>query len=114
MLTRRSTKLSARHSTTCTGSPSTYNQTLAMRPLQVVDLGRMRYADALQVQQAVVASRKEGRGVDTLLFVEHPHVVTLGRNAREQNVLASADILARSGIELHETNRGGDVTYHGP
>src|SRR5947209_3036876 len=85
-----------------------------MRPLQVIDLGSMRYADALSVQLEHVAARKEGRGVDTLLFVEHPHVVTLGRNAREQNVLASPEILARTGIELYESDRGGDVTYHGP
>ena len=85
-----------------------------MRPLEVVDLGRMRYINALAVQQRLVEERKRGAGVDTLLFVEHPHVVTLGRNAKEQHVLASEEILARSGIELYETDRGGDVTYHGP
>jgi lipoyl(octanoyl) transferase len=85
-----------------------------MRPLEVVDLGRMRYIDALAVQERLVEQRKRGAGVDTLLFVEHPHVVTRGRNAKEQHVLASEEILARSGIELHETDRGGDVTYHGP
>jgi lipoyl(octanoyl) transferase len=85
-----------------------------MRPLQVIDLGKMRYADALGEQMRLVEERKQGRGVDTLFFVEHPHVVTLGRNAREQNVLASPEILARTGIELYECDRGGDVTYHGP
>ena len=85
-----------------------------MRPLEVVDLGRMRYIDALAVQQRLVEERKRGTGIDTLLFVEHPHVVTLGRNAKEQHVLASEEILARSGIEVYETDRGGDVTYHGP
>jgi lipoyl(octanoyl) transferase len=85
-----------------------------MRPLEILDLGHMRYTDALAVQQRIVEERKRGDGVDTLLFVEHPHVVTLGRNAKEQHVLASEDILARSGIELYETDRGGDVTYHGP
>jgi lipoyl(octanoyl) transferase len=85
-----------------------------MRPLEVLDLGRMHYADALQVQQRLVEQRKRGEGSDTLLFVEHPHVVTLGRNGKEQHVLASEDILARSGIEFYETDRGGDVTYHGP
>lgn len=85
-----------------------------MRPLQVIDLGRMRYADALDVQLSHVAERKRDLGVDTLLYVEHPHVVTIGRNGEAQNVLASEEILTRTGIELYETDRGGDVTYHGP
>jgi lipoyl(octanoyl) transferase len=84
------------------------------RPLEIVDLGRMRYGEALDVQQNLVKQRKQGHGTDTLLFVEHPHVVTMGRNGREQHVLASPEILARSGIEFYETDRGGDVTYHGP
>ena len=84
------------------------------RPLEVLDLGRMRYADALVQQQRLVDERKRGEGVDTLLFVEHPHVVTMGRNGKEHNVLASADVLAKTGIDYFETDRGGDVTYHGP
>ncbi len=84
------------------------------RPLEVVDLGRMRYAAAFDVQQRLVAERKQGRGIDTLLFVEHPHVVTMGRNGKQDNLLASNEILARSGIEYFESDRGGDVTYHGP
>jgi lipoyl(octanoyl) transferase len=84
------------------------------RPLEVVDLGRMRYGGALDVQQKLVEQRKQGGGTDTLLFVEHPHVVTIGRNGREQHVLAPVEVLARSGIEFYETDRGGDVTYHGP
>jgi lipoyl(octanoyl) transferase len=84
------------------------------RPLEVVDLGRMRYQDAYARQQALVAERQRGEGVDTLLFVEHPHVVTLGRNGKQQHVLASADVLERAGIEYFESDRGGDVTYHGP
>jgi lipoyl(octanoyl) transferase len=74
----------------------------------------MRYADALAVQQRLVELRKRGEGVDTLVFVEHPHVVTMGRNGSERNILASSDVLARTGIDYFETNRGGDVTYHGP
>jgi lipoate-protein ligase B len=74
----------------------------------------MRYADALEVQRALVEERKRGEGVDTLLYVEHPHVVTIGRNGTQQHVLASEEILARTGIELYESDRGGDVTYHGP
>jgi lipoate-protein ligase B len=85
-----------------------------MRPLAVRDLGRMRYAAALALQQDLIETRKRGEGVDTLLFVEHPHVVTMGRNGSEANILASPDILARTGIDYFETNRGGDVTYHGP
>ena len=84
------------------------------RPLEVLDLGRMRYADALVHQQRLVDERKRGEGVDTLLFVEHPHVVTMGRNGKEHNVLASANVLAKTGIDYFETDRGGDVTYHGP
>jgi lipoyl(octanoyl) transferase len=84
------------------------------RPLEVLDLGRMRYAEAFAVQQRLVEERKRGEGCDTLLFVEHPHVVTMGRNGKEQHVLASEQVLARSGIDYFETDRGGDVTYHGP
>jgi lipoyl(octanoyl) transferase len=85
-----------------------------MRPLRVLDAGHVRYADGLVLQARLVDERKRGEGTDTLLFVEHPHVVTLGRNAKEHNLLASPEILARTGIDLHETDRGGDVTYHGP
>jgi lipoyl(octanoyl) transferase len=84
------------------------------RPLAIVDLGRMRYAGALAVQQRLVEERKRGEGIDTLLLVEHPHVVTMGRNGKAQHVLASETILERTGIEFFETDRGGDVTYHGP
>ncbi|HTU47636.1 MAG TPA: lipoyl(octanoyl) transferase LipB [Bryobacteraceae bacterium] len=84
------------------------------RWLEVRDLGHMRYGDALQIQQRIVKQRQRGEGTDTLLFVEHPHVVTMGRNGKRQHVLASEDILARTGIEFYETDRGGDVTYHGP
>ncbi len=85
-----------------------------LRPLEVLDLGRMRYADALEVQQCLVNQRKQGNGADTLLYVEHPHVVTIGRNGKQQHLLASEEILARTGIDFFETDRGGDVTYHGP
>lgn len=84
------------------------------KPLHVMDRGRLRYADALALQQRLVDERKRGEGSDTLLFLEHPHVVTLGRNAKQQHILASDEILERTGIELYETDRGGDVTYHGP
>jgi lipoyl(octanoyl) transferase len=85
-----------------------------MRPLEVIDLGRMRYADALEVQSSLVEQHKRGEGRDTLLFIEHPHVITVGRNGKPQHLLASHEILERTGIEFFETDRGGDVTYHGP
>lgn len=84
-------------------------------PLLVVrDLGRMRFAEACAVQESLAAERKAGTVADHLLFVEHPHVITLGRNARRSNILAPPEVLAHAGVEVHETNRGGDVTYHGP
>jgi lipoyl(octanoyl) transferase len=78
------------------------------------DLGRMEYREAWDRQLAYVEQLKQGEGTDRLLFVEHPHVVTLGRNAHMENVLVSPERMAALGIELHETDRGGDVTYHGP
>jgi lipoyl(octanoyl) transferase len=84
------------------------------RSLEAVDLGWMRYAEALRVQERLVEERKRGEGRDTLLFVEHPHVITMGRNGKEHHLLATSEVLERIGIEFYETNRGGDVTYHGP
>jgi lipoyl(octanoyl) transferase len=84
------------------------------RACVVRDLGRMPYADALAVQEQIAAERKQGLGTDHLLFVEHPHVVTIGRNGREENLLAPESVLREKGIELHYSDRGGDVTYHGP
>jgi lipoyl(octanoyl) transferase len=84
------------------------------RPCIVRDLGRMSYAEALSIQESLAAERKLGQGADHLLFVEHPHVVTIGRNGRESNVLASPDLLRTKGISVYESDRGGDVTYHGP
>ncbi len=85
-----------------------------MRNLAVRDLGRMSYSDALGIQHQIASERKAGRGVDHLLLVEHPHVVTMGRNGHAESVLVPAEVLQRLGIELYETDRGGDVTYHGP
>jgi lipoyl(octanoyl) transferase len=85
-----------------------------MRKCEVRDLGRLRYADAFELQRTFVEHRKRGEVPDQLLIVEHPHVITMGRNGREENMLASPDVLERAGVEFHETNRGGDVTYHGP
>ena len=77
-------------------------------------LGRIGYADALALQQQLVAARAEQRIGDTLLLLEHTPVITLGRGANKANVLASEAFLRSQGVELHETGRGGDVTYHGP
>ncbi len=78
------------------------------------DLGRMGFAEAFDVQRSMVERRKRGEIPDQLLIVEHPPVITMGRNAHQENVLADAELLSRAGIEFHHTDRGGDVTYHGP
>ena len=78
------------------------------------DLGRLAYNTAFEVQRELVERRKRGDIPDQLLIVEHPHVITLGRNAHAENLLVSPEVLERAGIELHSTDRGGDVTYHGP
>jgi lipoyl(octanoyl) transferase len=82
--------------------------------INLLTLGRVPYAEALTIQQQVVTARKQNLIGDTLLLLEHPPVLTLGRNAHRSNVLLSDDLLAQRGVELHEVNRGGDVTYHGP
>ena len=74
----------------------------------------MPYAEAFALQRQLVGERKRGEIADQLLFVEHPHVVTMGRNAKDENLLAAPELLARAGIDFHHTDRGGDVTYHGP
>jgi lipoyl(octanoyl) transferase len=82
--------------------------------INLLTLGRVSYAEALAIQQQVVTARKQNLIGDTLLLLEHPPVLTLGRNAHRSNVLVSDELLAQRGVELHEINRGGDVTYHGP
>ncbi len=83
------------------------------RTLQVRRLGRMEYGAAYRLQQEIEAARKGGTGADTLLLVEHPHVLTLGRRATQEAVLASPETLEARGVALFETNRGGRATYHG-
>jgi len=80
----------------------------------VLYLGRVDYSIALELQQTLVNLVKEGRIAHTLLLLEHSPVITMGRNAGAQNIVASREFLASNGVELHETNRGGDVTFHGP
>ncbi len=80
----------------------------------IVDLGFIGYAEAFELQKRIVAARKADAIGDVLLLCEHPHVITLGRSGKRENLLASERVLAQKGVELHETNRGGDITYHGP
>jgi len=85
----------------------------APRTCDVRDLGALRWGVAYALQTELVGQRQRGEIGDQLLLVEHPHVVTMGRNGQAAHLLASAEVLAATGIEYHETNRGGDVTYHG-
>ena len=80
----------------------------------VEQVGVVDYADGLRLQRERVAARKAGVIPDTLLLLEHPHVYTLGRNAKRDNILVSAEQLAARGAQVFEIDRGGDVTYHGP
>jgi lipoyl(octanoyl) transferase len=77
-------------------------------------LGLVDYANGLRLQRERVAARKAGLIPDTLLLLEHPHVYTLGRNAKKDNILLSTEQLAMRGVQVFEIDRGGDVTYHGP
>ena len=80
----------------------------------VEQFGVLDYAEGLRLQRERVAARKAGVIPDTLLLLEHPHVYTLGRNAKKENLLLSAEQLASRGAQVFEIDRGGDVTYHGP
>jgi len=83
-------------------------------PLEVRWLGRVPYAEGLDLQARLVAERQAGRVPDTLLLLEHDPVFTLGRNARREHVLCPEQLLRARGFDVHEAGRGGDVTYHGP
>ncbi len=87
---------------------------LSVPELEVQRLGRVRYADGLALQERLVAGRKAGSVPDTLLLLEHEPVFTLGRNARQENVLFPVEALRQRGFDVSEAGRGGDVTYHGP
>jgi lipoyl(octanoyl) transferase len=78
------------------------------------ELGRVEYGKALEYQQALVEQRKRGLIPDQLLLLEHPHTITLGRNGHIENLLAGDQALLSAGISFHPTDRGGDITYHGP
>jgi len=85
-----------------------------MKSCTTIDLGTIAYGEAAALQQRLVAVRKAGAAPDLLLFCEHPHVITLGRNGKPEHLRVSEDLLCQKGVELHQSNRGGDITYHGP
>ena len=85
-----------------------------MRKCCLRELGRTDYGTALELQRQLVAERQQGLIPDQLLLLEHPHTITMGRNGRAENLLARQEVLARAGIAYHTTDRGGDITYHGP
>ena len=89
-------------------------ESAAKKLISVVQLGTIDYATGLCLQQRLVELRKEGRIGDVLLLLEHTPVITLGRNAKSKNILASPELLAQRGVEVFECDRGGDVTFHGP
>ncbi len=85
-----------------------------MNSCHIVDLGLIGFADAFALQKRFVAARKADAISDVLLLCEHSHVITLGRNGSREHLLASERVLQQKGVEFHATNRGGDITYHGP
>jgi lipoyl(octanoyl) transferase len=85
-----------------------------MNSCLIVDLGLIGFADAFALQKRLVAARKAEAIGDVLLLCEHPHVITLGRSGSREHLLASERVLQQKGVEFHATNRGGDITYHGP
>ncbi|HSE32656.1 MAG TPA: lipoyl(octanoyl) transferase LipB [Pyrinomonadaceae bacterium] len=86
---------------------------MSKRKLEIRRLGRINYETGLDVQKEVVAAIREGTTPDTLLLLEHPHTLTIGRRGTNSSVLLSEDELSRRGVRVFETNRGGKVTYHG-
>lgn len=86
----------------------------SMSSCEVRRLGRLAFAEAFALQRNLVARRQQGTIADQLLLVEHPHTITLGRNGKPQHLLASEAALRAAGIVFAETDRGGDITYHGP
>jgi lipoyl(octanoyl) transferase len=100
----------------CSATALTERRDGAGRILEVRRLGLMPYAEALALQRGLVEDRRADRIPDTLLLVEHPHVLTLGvrGDGGRSHILATADLLAARGVGIHETGRGGDITYHGP
>ncbi len=84
------------------------------KTINILKLGRTDYGSALQIQEQLLALRQEKIITDTLLMTEHEAVLTIGKNGKHENIIASEDVLAKEGIEIFDIGRGGDVTYHGP
>jgi lipoyl(octanoyl) transferase len=95
------------------GRPYKENRTV-LKDCLTIDLGMIGYAEAYALQKRVVAARKAGVIDDVFLLCEHPPVITLGRSGKRENLLASEHVLRQKGMEFHATDRGGDITYHGP
>ena len=85
-----------------------------VRTLDVLRLGKVPYGEALELQADLVRRRRAGEADDTLIVLEHPHVITMGSSTDVANILVDEEERGRRGIELHSAGRGGDVTYHGP
>jgi lipoyl(octanoyl) transferase len=85
-----------------------------MKSCYIVDVGLIGYAEAWELQKRLVTARKNGAIEDVLLLCEHPHVITLGRNGKREHLLASEQVLRQKSVEFHSSDRGGDITYHGP
>ncbi len=85
-----------------------------MMKLEVIRPGQIPYQDAFELQTELQAKRTAGAIPDTLILLEHPPVITIGKRGNEADVLISPEMLSAAGVELYETNRGGEVTYHGP
>lgn len=101
------------------GSPGSWSATpmsaaVEARLLEVRKLGSISYQEGLDLQAQLVRQRRDGSIPDTLVLLQHPHVLTLGSSFHEENILVTEAELSRRGIEVHRTGRGGDVTYHGP
>ena len=94
-------------------APLQRNRTV-LKDCLAIDLGLIGYAEAYALQKRVVAARKAGVMEDVLLLCEHPPVITLGRSGKRENLLVSEHVLRQKGVEFHATDRGGDITYHGP
>ncbi len=95
-------------------APGAFCASQSAARVELRDLGRVPYAEAFAMQRELVERRKRGGIPDQLLIVEHLPVVTMGRNGHDANLLAAPELLERAGIAFHRTDRGGDVTFHGP
>jgi lipoyl(octanoyl) transferase len=99
-----------------TGSclPEDLEQTDNQEVCWIVELGRKPYCEAMEIQSSVLTQRKRGRIPDCLLLLEHPHTITLGRAGKRENLLISEGVLRQREVQFYVTDRGGDITYHGP